>query len=534
MNKRTLALCFGLCLISHLYRINQACNANKPNVVFLMADDHQAMAMGCMGNAEIETPNLDELAARGILFERCYATSPLCMASRATVMSGMYEYKTGCNFLTGDLSSEVWKNQSYPVLLKQAGYRTAFAGKWGFSISDPESAGKSVYDASRDFDHWGALQGGQGYYATGKNPNMVNYAKRYPHVTRALGAFGRDFIKESAGLDQPFCLSLSFKAPHKPHNEIDPQDQKHYASVTFAKPPGFDQEGLSLLPVQAKTGRQFVQRSEWDKEHYQDHLKAYYQLISGVDSAVGMVVDALKERGVANNTVIIYTADNGYFCGAHGLQGKVLPYEHASRIPLIIFDPRTSNGSRGVTTKAIIGNIDFAPTMLDLAGVPIPAQMDGKSLVPIVRNPNRRVRSELGIVQNWDWANRDLPKALSVVSEDWKYILWCYADEATPVAEELFDLSGDPSELNNVAANPEKRETLETMRNNYDAFHKHWVNNCVNVPSYQRFEQIFDRKIPWQEKNFRTFNPQFRASQQQRLEEIYEDLTGAKYPKRQR
>ncbi|VGO18528.1 sulfatase family protein [Pontiella sulfatireligans] len=473
---------------------------DRPNIVYLMSDDHQATAMGCMGNSEIETPNLDKLASRGVLFERCYATTPLCMPSRATTMLGMYEYKTGCNFLTGKVSLSNWKNSSYPMLLKKAGYRTAFAGKWGFNLEGEVSAQTSAKD---DFDVWGGLQGSQGNYLTEKNKAMKAYAKEYPHVTRALGAFGRDFIVDSAKQDQPFCLSISFKAPHAPYNVIDPEDQKKYAGVRFSEPAGFDQEGWDNLAIQPKLGRQYMQRDRWDKDHYQDHLRVYYQLISGVDSAVGMVVKALEEAGVADNTVIIYTADNGYFCGAHGLQGKALPYEQATHIPLIIYDPRTPKAARGRKTPAIAANIDFAPTMLDLAGVPVPAQMDGKSLVPSIQNPDHRVRTQLGLVQNWDVLNRDMPKALAVVSEDWKYIHWCYADENVPVCEQLFDLKRDPNEMNNVAQSPEKSAILKSMQKHYDAFHQQWVEGCVDGPHYKRYATIFDRNIPWQKKDYR-------------------------------
>jgi arylsulfatase A-like enzyme len=167
-----------------------------------MADDHRALSLGSRGNKEIITPNLDQLARDGISFTRCYATSPLCMASRATVMTGMFEYKTGCNFQTGKLSAQDW-GQSYPVLMKRAGYRIAFAGKWGFPIT--------VADYQETFDKWGGFQGaGQGHYETSKNPALLSYAKEYPHVSKALGAFGQDFIRESAKAGKAFaCLSVS-------------------------------------------------------------------------------------------------------------------------------------------------------------------------------------------------------------------------------------------------------------------------------------------------------------------------------------
>lgn len=497
----------------------------KPNIVFVMADDHRAYSLGCMGDRQIHTPNLDRLAERGLLFERCYATSPLCMASRATVMTGLYEYKTGCNFLTGKLSAADWES-SYPVLLREAGYRTAFAGKWGFPLE--------VRGYAKQFDKWGGFQGaGQGSYVTARNPAMKPYARKYPHVTRALGAFGQDFIRESAQAGKPFCLSLSFKAPHKPHNVIDPEDQKHYAGVRLDTPPNWGPEYLAKLPVQAKLGRQFVQRDEWDAQHFPDHMRAYCRLISGIDAAVGMVLEALKRQGVADNTVVIYTSDNGYFCGAHGLQGKVLPYEDAALIPLIICDPRAPAAGKGQRCKAVAGNIDFAPTILQLAGLDVPERVDGRSLIPLVKDPSGRVRESMLIVQNWGWVDNDHNRGLAVATEDWKYIHWCYADEHAPPAEELFDLRSDPRETANVASDPANSRVLERMRALYDRHHEHWSRHCVSHEDYTRHRRVFSRHVPWREKEYRGFGHAGTGHRGRKaLEAAYEDLTGHKPPRR--
>ena len=356
-------------LIQHLLMLGVAlaacgARAERPNIVFLLTDDQQFDALSCMGNSEIQTPNLDRLAQRGVLFERCYATTAICQASRATVLTGMYEYKTGCNFLTGGVDSEVWKTRSYPVLLRNAGYRTGFAGKWGCGVQQKEGG--------VGFDVFRPLEGGQGFYRTEENPNMKDYADAYPHVTRALGAFGADFIKEYAADGTPFSLSISFKAPHGPHNDIDPKDQKLYTDVVFSKPASYGEAGAAKIAPQARLGRQYIWRNDWSEKNYQKNLTPYYQLISGADAAVGMIVQALEDAGVAENTVIIYTSDNGYFTGAHGLSGKVLPYDRGARVPLIIHDPRTPKSARGRRAAGVVGNIDMAPTMLALAGLPIP------------------------------------------------------------------------------------------------------------------------------------------------------------------
>lgn len=500
-------------------------SARPPNIVFLMADDHRAFALGCAGDKNIKTPNMDKLAARGIRFENCYATSPICMASRATVMTGMYEYKTGCNFATGRLSADDWDNLAYPVLLKKAGYRTAFAGKWGFPLNVSDYAGQ--------FDKWGGFRGaGQGSYDTAANPSLKPYARKYPHVTRALGAFGRDFIRESVQTQKPFCLSLSFKAPHKPHNKIDPEDQKLYRETNLPKPENWGPEYSKKLPIQARLSRQYIQRSEWDADHFDDHIKCYYQLISGVDSAVGMVLEELESRGVADNTVIIYTSDNGYFCGAHGLQGKVLPYDDSSLIPLIIYDPRIHTGKKNLTCNAVAGNIDFAPTILDLARVPVPKKVDGRSLIPLIKRSSQKIHESILLMQNWGWANDDHSRGLAVVTERWKYIVWCYADENVPPAEELFDLKNDPLETGNLLAESEMRPVLGMMRKLYDLHHEHFSKHCVNDEDYTRHRQIFNRRIAWRKKQYRSFGPRADKRNSKALKAAYKELTGKEPPKK--
>ena len=496
--------------------------AGRPNLVFLMADDHRAFALGSRGDPVIHTPRLDQLARRGLSFTRCYATSPICMASRASVMTGLYEYRTGCNFGTGRLSAANW-NRGYPLRLKRAGYRIAFAGKWGFPLEVP--------GYEKQFDRWGGFEGaGQGFYETAKNPSLRAYAKKYPHVTLALGAFGRDFIAESVRQGRPFCLSLSFKAPHKPHRYVVPRTATLYQHARFTPMPNYGVAGLKRLPLQPKLGRQYAQRKEWlPEEQFQEHLRIYYRLISGIDLAVGMVLDALRDNGVAGDTVVIYTSDNGYFCGAHGLQGKVLPYDDSARIPLIVYDPRRPENA-GRVSSALVGNIDFAPTLLDLAGVPIPEGLDGRSLRPIIEGRQTKGRDSLLLVQNWGWARNDQNRCLAVVTGRYKYIYWCYGDRNLEPVEELFDLRADPWEMNNLAARPEQAAVLRQMRALYDRHHAAWARHCVELPAYREHTRIFDRHIPWRQKRFWTFDPAGTRKPDRALARIYRELVGAEPP----
>ncbi len=184
----------GLCLFAYqpVFAAEQA--GPRPNIVFLMTDDQCFYSLGCYGVRDVQTPNLDRLAADGVTFDKYYVTTAICMASRATVMTGLVEYRTGCNFTHGPLLREHW-SRSYPFQLRKAGYLTAFAGKFGFEVADSPRGTGSL--PSEDFDHW-AGGPGQTSYKTADNPALAKYAEQFPHSTLAYGAFGSDFIRDAA------------------------------------------------------------------------------------------------------------------------------------------------------------------------------------------------------------------------------------------------------------------------------------------------------------------------------------------------
>ncbi len=468
--------------------------AKQPNIIYLMADDQSSYTMGCYGNPDVQTPNLDQLASDGMAFDNHYDTTAICMASRATVMTGMYEYKTGCNFDHGDMMRSTWK-KSYPVLLREAGYMTAFAGKFGFDLQEVPGGERLPLPAD-DFDRWGGGPG-QTNYETADNPSMAAYAEEYPHSTRSYGAFGRDFIREAAAAGKPFCLSISFKAAHRPVRP-DPLFDDVYAGKTFTKPGNYGRENGEHLSKQSKQGRQYERFVQWGYHKRYDQVMAqYHQLVYGIDVAVGMIREALEEQGVADNTVIIYTSDNGFFCGSHGLGSKVLPYEESTRVPLIIYDPRKPEAGNGRRTDALTGNIDFAPTILKLAGLPVPENMDGADLMAVYENPQASIHDSLALINVW---GAKPTHALAVVTKELKYIHWGYAAEGFEVTEELYHLDKDGLELNNLAANPEYRTQLQQLRKAYDQHLEHWKTEAVPYNKYQPYGTIFDRTADWAEK----------------------------------
>ncbi|MGE9269818.1 MAG: sulfatase family protein [Verrucomicrobiales bacterium] len=469
---------------------------SRPNIIYLMADDQNFRSVGIYGNPEVKTPQMDRLGEEGVVFDRHYNTTSICMASRASVFTGMYEYKTGTNFGHGHMRKDVWK-KSYPVLLREAGYLTAFAGKFGLEIMGYGPDGKEGM-APGDFDIWGGGPG-QTDYVTKNNQAMAKYAKDYPHSTLSYGAFGQDVIREAAKLKKPFCLSISFKAPHRPV-QPDPKFDDVYRGKTFTKPANYGREHGEHLALQSKQGRQYPRFREWEYDsNYDEVMALYYQQIYAIDVALGMIREELAEQGLEENTVIIYTSDNGFICGSHGFGSKVLPMEESSRAPLMIFDPR-DGAAKGKRTAALTGNIDFAPTILELAGVEIPDNMDGESLLPLLEDPSTDVREQLAFMNLF---GNLATHSLTVLTKEMKYTYWWYGDQNMEPTEELFHLTKDPLEMTNLARNPEAAQALQVMRKKYDAELDLWKSEAVGYNNYRRYGQLFDRGIPLENKEFR-------------------------------
>jgi arylsulfatase A-like enzyme len=469
----------------------------RPNIVFLMSDDQSTYTMGCYGNPDVQTPILDRLAADGMVFDHHYDTTAICMGSRANVMTGMYEYKHGCNFKHGEMMSRIWEN-SYPVLLRQSGYMTAFAGKFGFELRhSPDSPKLDL--PSDDFDRWGGGPG-QTFYETQKNRSMAAYAEQYPHSTLSYGAFGRDFIRDASKSEKPFCLSISFKAPHRPTTP-DPKFDAVYAGKTFQKPRNYGRQHGEHFSKQSKSGRQYVRFEEWGYDDDYDNVMAtYHQQIHAIDVAVGMIRDALNEQGVAANTVIIYTSDNGFFCGSHGYGSKVLPYEEGSRVPLIVYDPRHPNSDKQLRCEALTGNIDFAPTILKLAGLAVPKNMDGADLMKLYDDPLDSIHDSLALINVYNQSGPPITHAMAVVTKERKYIYWPYAAEGFEPTEELYQLGNDPLELRELARIPDYGDDLKKMRKVYERHLDRWKSEGVTFNNYQPYTTLFDRNVDWEDK----------------------------------
>ena len=487
MNLRLRSLiAFSLLLCASGISLGAAENA-RPNIVFLFSDDQTARAVGCYGNKDVITPHLDRLAKDGVRFANHYNTTSICMASRSCVMTGLYEYRHGCNFSHGDLEKR-FMDQSYPVLLRQAGYFTGFAGKIGFVLQPGKFEALAPL-----FDQW-AGGPGQTFYETEKNEGIAKYAKQYPQCSRAYGAWGLDFLKAAKASGKPFCMSISFKAPHLPRTP-DRADLKLYEGKTFTRPPNWGVEKGTHLSPQVHTSRAATHYREWVTE-YDEAARYYYALITGVDAAVGMIREGLEREGLAGNTVIIFTSDNGYNSGSHGFGDKVIPYEEGSKSPLIIFDPRLPKKNAGTVSEAITANVDMPATICALAGVKAPDGIDGRNLLPLLTNPSGKVRDHLPLFNFWGVASA---QSMAIVTPEWKYIYWYYGQGMKPT-EELFHLGQDRYEMSNVATQPRYAQDLTAMRKAYDKEFAAIKATVVKGHGYEAYPVLFDRTVAWAEK----------------------------------
>jgi arylsulfatase A-like enzyme len=440
----TLASCVALlCLAAPL----PCPAAERPNIVFLLTDDQRADALGCYGNTIIQTPHIDSLAARGARFTNAFVTTSICMTSRASIMLGQYAARHGVNDFSTPLTAEQL-GDSYFGRLKAAGYRLGFAGKWG--VGQPPN---EFFDFGRGYP-------GQGWYYDPDDPDR-------PHMTEHLGNQAIEFLETCDG-ERPFCLSVSFKAPH-----VQDQDRQQpfryetrleslYADVAIGDVPLMSPRHFEALPGFLRASEN---RARWEvrfatPELYQRSVKGYYRLITGVDQQVGRILAKLAEIGAAENTIVIYSSDNGFFLGERGWAGKWYAHDVSIRVPLIVYNPHLPRERQGATRDEMALNIDIGPTILDLAGVEAPGVMQGRSLAPLLRGEAAGDwRDEFFYEHHFEHPR--IPRSEGVRTRRWKYIRYL---DSEPMYEELYDLQDDPDEEHNLARDDARQEELDNMR----------------------------------------------------------------------
>ncbi len=440
----TAAICAGGC--NGLFA-QEDVPSQRPNIIVLVTDDQRAGTMGCAGNPIIKTPNMDALANDGVMFTNAFVTTSICASSRASIFSGQWTSRHGIKGFATHFTPEALA-QTYPMVLRDAGYRTGFIGKYG--VGPKRDLPVEKYDYWRGFP-------GQGRYEN-KDENGD-----YIHMTRRMGNQAVEFL-QGCSQDQPFCLSVSFKAPHcqdgDPRQFIpDPVYDDLYKDVTIPKPETADPKYFNALPpfLQDSEARNRWQIRFADDEMYQRSVKNYYRLITGVDTAIGRIRDLLKEKGLADNTVIMLIGDNGFYLGEYGLAGKWFPHEKSIRVPLFVYDPRAPKARWGRKLEQMALNVDIAPTVLDLAGVDAPEVMQGRSLAPLLQGKHPKWRTEFYYEHPFE--HQAIAKSEAVRTKRWKYMRYPQYDH-----EELYDLKNDPDEVENLAGEAKHAKTLESLR----------------------------------------------------------------------
>lgn len=452
--------------------------AERPNIIFILTDDQRWDALGYGGNHIIDTPEMDELAARGTYFRNALVTSPICAASRATIFSGLHERTHRYTFRTGDIRPE-YMEESYPVMLRRSGYYTGFYGKFGVKYADKEL----LFDEFEDYDRNNAYPDYRGYYYKTIGRDTV-------HLTRYTGQKALEFI-EHAPSGRPFSLSLSFSAPHA-HDGAPLQyfwqeePGRLYRKMELPGPALSGDEYFNRLPESVREG---YNRLRWTwrfdtPEKYQHSVKGYYRMIKGIDLEIARIRKKLKETGRDKNTVIILMGDNGYFLGERQLAGKWLMYDNSIRVPLIIYDPRVK-AHNDIGEMAL--NIDVPATMLDLAGVERPGSWQGRSLLPLVSGHETSFHRDTVLIEHL-WEFEKIPPSEGVRTGEWKYFR--YINDKS--SEELYHLTTDPMETNNLAGDPEYENTLVELRIANDRLGQIYADPYSGIPSGLTVEFIRD------------------------------------------
>jgi arylsulfatase A-like enzyme len=446
-----------------------AAGADRPNIVFVMTDDHAAHAIGAYGSRVNQTPHLDRLAREGALLENVFATNSICTPSRAAILTGQYSHVNGVTVFNRFDSSRM----TVARLLQKGGYYTGMVGKWHLG-SDPAG-----------FDRWEILPG-QGAYA---NPvfytatGETTYTGRY--VTDVITDLAIDFI-EKRPRNQPFFLMVHHKAPHRPW-QPDAAHAAHFADRRIPEPVTFwdsyatrtealheNQQRVAAdltrrdLKLEPPPGLAGAELTRWlatkpdtvtivrngssvtltgeplVRWKYQRYMQDYLATVQSVDDNVGRLLAFLDRQSLAKNTIVVYTSDQGFFLGDHGLFDKRFMYEESLRMPFLV---RWPNGiKRGTKIRAMALNVDFAPTFLDAAGLPVPADMQGRSLLPVLRG---RVppdwRTSMYYRYYHDPGDHNTHAHYGVRSVTHKLIYFWKKDQW-----ELFDLVNDPYELHNL------------------------------------------------------------------------------------
>ncbi len=477
---------------------NNLKEADRPNIIYIMADDHAFQAISAYGSNRNQTPNIDRLANEGMLFNNSFCTNSISAPCRAVVLTGKYSHVNGHidNSTTFDGTQT-----TFPKLLQAAGYQTAMVGKW------------HLRSTPTGFDYHNVLPGQGDYY----NPVMIEMGERKKHVgytTNLLTDFALGWL-DKRDKEKPFCLMLHHKAPHRNwlpeekyfhlFDDVDmPLPETFYDDYSTRSLAAVDQEmtikkhmhmswDLKLIPedtINAKgLERSYFnqmkkltpeQRKSWDDAYepknqafkdanlegdallrwkYQRYIKDYLRCIQSVDDNVGRVIKYLEDNDLAENTIIIYTSDQGFYLGEHGWFDKRFMYEESQRMPMIVRYPEEI--PQGAVSEDLVLNLDFAPTFLDYAGVKIPDSIQGKSMRKVFKGKTPKDWRESVYYHYYEYPGpHKVRRHYGLRTKDYKLIHYYHDIDAW----EFYDIKNDPNELNNLIDNKKYKDTIEDLK----------------------------------------------------------------------
>ena len=491
----------GAAMLASLPSCKEKEESKKPmNILYIMCDDHSYQTISAYDNRFIETPNIDRIAKEGVRFTNSFVANSLSGPSRACLLTGKHSHKNG---FTDNTKTFNGGQQTFPKLLKQAGYQTAIVGKWHLT-SDPTG-----------FDYWNILIGQGDYY----NPYFIDNGEKKQiegYATNITTDLAIDWLDQKRDKDKPFCLLLHHKAPHRTWMP-DTCDLDLYNDVVFPIPETFydkyegriaaSEQEMSIIEdmdlvydlkladkeneIHTKTGLEKAgramynrmnpdQKAAWDKHYdpiikdfkerklsdkalaewkYQQYMHDYIRVIHSVDRNVGRVLDYLEKNDMLDNTIIVYTSDQGFYMGEHGWFDKRCMYEESMHTPLIMRLP-TGFDKRGDIPQ-MVQNIDYAPTFLELAGAEIPADMQGESLLPLLKGENPADWRTSMYYHFYEYPAEHMVKRHYGVRTDRYKLIHFYNDIDS---WELFDLQNDPHEMNNVYGQKEYEPVVKDMK----------------------------------------------------------------------
>lgn len=429
----------------------------RPNFLIVFVDDLHHATFGFMGDQIIQTPNVDALAERGVAFENAFVTTSICQTSRGNFMTGRYAARTDIYMESFRRLSDEQRAMTYPARLNELGYHTGYVGKWHLGPGTEE-----LFDDDRSFR-------GQGRFWDEQHPPESGR-----HLTDRLGDATVEML-HSAPDDRPFAITVGFKAPHVQDgfHPVEPYPASPSTAVLyeldempapplsdsgfFESQPGFIRESLGRVRWEYRLGPP-------ESLNFQRSMRRYYRMVTAVDQQLGKMVEALRESGRDEDTIIVFTSDHGMYLGERGLAGKWLGHEPSIRIPWVIYDPRLDASHAGGRREEMALLIDMKPTLLEWAGGEPHEQVQGESLVGVLKGEQPEDWRSAFFYEHHSYGDR-IPRSEGVRTERHKYLRYLDSD---PLFEELYDLENDPQEARNLAEDPEYADLLERMRQEWE------------------------------------------------------------------